>query len=49
MRSLTYLTACMLGGLAGCEASFKLHECLEVEKLEELLVHKVDGLVRYIV
>ena len=30
------------------EASFKLHERLEVEKLEELLVLKVDGLVRCI-
>ena len=49
MRSSRYLTVYMLGRLVAYEASLKLHECLEVKKLEELIVHKVDGLVQCIV
>ena len=30
------------------EASFKLHERLEVKKSSNLLVYEVDGLVQYI-
>ena len=39
----------MVGWLVEYEESFKLHERLEVKKLEEVLVHKVDGLVQCIV
>ena len=42
------MTVCILGLLLEYEASFKLDERLEVEKLCKLLVHKVDNLVQLI-
>ena len=38
----------MLGWLVKYEASFKLDERLELQKLSKLLMHKIDGLVQHI-